>query len=107
MAATFATGQSKAIVDIVCDVCRAEGFSVVKRSHDLTGETLTVDIVATREDGENTNTLAFECSEGEDQVNGKQVENFVRRIHSLRLGGGVYVSSKGFTGDAEFMARKL
>jgi len=107
MAATFATGQSKAIVDIVCDVCRAEGFSVVKRSHDLTGETLTVDIVATRKDGESTRTIAFECSEGEDQVNGKQVENFVKRIHSLRLGGGVYVSSRGFTGDAEFMARKL
>jgi Holliday junction resolvase len=101
------TEQSKAIVDIVCDVCRAEGFSVIKNSSDASRETPTVDIVASRKDGGNTRTLAFECWQGEREVNGKQVENFVQRIHALSLGGGVYVSSRGFTGDAEFMARKL
>jgi Holliday junction resolvase len=107
MAMRAASAQSKAIIDIVCDVCRAEGFSVVKNPQDAGSVSPLVDIVASRKDGDATRTLAFDCWEGEAQVNGKQVEEFVRRIHSLRLGGGVYVSSKGFTGDAEFMARKL
>jgi restriction endonuclease len=107
MAGRTVTGLSKATVDIVCDVCRAEGFSVVKNSRDPSSTFTTVDIVASRKDGENMQTLAFDCWEGEDQINGRQVEDFVKRIHMLHLGGGIYVSSKGFTGDAEFMARKL
>ncbi len=100
-------GPTRAIVDIVCDVCRAEGFSVVKNPHGGASPETTVDIVASRKNGDDTQSLAFECWEGESQVNGRQVENFVSRIHSLGLGGGVYVSPKGFTGDAEFIARKL
>ncbi len=107
MADRTIAGPTRAIVDIVCDVCRAEGFSVVKNSRNERSTDPTVDIVASRKNGKNTQSLAFECWEGENQVNGKQVENFVKRINSLGLQGGVYVSPEGFTGDAEFMARKL
>ncbi len=107
MAGRTSAASSRPIIDIVCDVCRAEGFSVVKSSDAMTNQDLTVDIVASRNAGSKTQSLGFECWEGDYQVNGKQVENFVRRVNSLGLEGGVYVSSKGFTGDAEFVARKL
>ncbi len=67
----------------------------------------TVDIVASRNDEGTERRLAFDCWEGESRVSGHQVEDFVRTIHSLKLEGGVYVSSKGFTEEAEFMGKKL
>ncbi len=107
MAARTVSSQSKAIVDIVCDVCRAEGFQVVKNPSRSRGSTPTVDIVASRNDESAERKLAFDCWQGESRVNGDQVEDFVRRIHALKLDGGVYVSAKGFTEEAEFMAKKL
>jgi Restriction endonuclease len=106
MAARTESTQSKPIVDMVCDVCRAEGFQVVKNSSP-TRNTPAVDIVASRNDEGIERKLAFDCWEGESRVSGHQVEDFVRRIHSLKLEGGVYVSSRGFTEEAEFMAKKL
>src|SRR5712692_909596 len=106
MASRVVPGSPGAIVDMVCDVCRAEGFSVEKKPQPQ-NDSPSVDILASRKNGKKTQTLAFECWEGDDQVNGKQVEGFVKRINTLGLSGGVYVSPKGFTGDAEFVARKL
>src|SRR5215467_1676927 len=97
--------HQRAIIDIVCDVCRAEGFTVSK--NDGKRKSAVVDVIASRDEGEGKKSLAFQCWEGEARINGRQVEDFVRKIHSLDLEGGVYVSSKGFTEDAEFMARKL
>src|SRR5262245_40419252 len=107
MASRTISHQSKPIIDMVCDVCRAEGFTVEKNSPRGKDTNPRVDIIASRKDGEAQRTLAFDCWEGETRVSGHQVEDFVRRIHSLNLEGGVYVSSKGFTEEAEFMARKL
>src|SRR5881397_3569279 len=107
MAARGVSDSPSAIIDMVCDVCRAEGFSVDKNPQPGLDPKLTVDIVASRTRGKKTQKLAFECWGGDVQINGKQVEAFVQRIHALGLGGGVYVSPKGFTGDAEFVARKL
>ncbi len=106
MAARTVSSQSKPIVDMVCDVCRAEGFRVTK-NNSRSKTAPTVDIVASRSDEGNERKLAFDCWEGENRVSGRQVEDFVRRIHALKLDGGVYVSSKGFTEEAEFMAKKL
>jgi len=107
MAARTVSSQSKPIVDMVCDICRAEGFQVVKNGSHSRSSTPTVDIVASRNDEGGERKLAFDCWEGEDRANGRQVEDFVRRIHALKLEGGVYVSAKGFTEEAEFMAKKL
>jgi hypothetical protein len=107
MAVASASDSPRAIVDMVCDVIKAQGFSVDKNPPPGPDPTLSVDIVASRKRGKKTQTLAFECWEGDVQITGKQVEAFVQRIHSLGLEGGVYVSPKGFTGDAEFVARKL
>jgi hypothetical protein len=107
MAARTVSSQSKAIVDMVCDICRAEGFQVAKNTLHSKSSTPAVDIVASRNDEGIERKLAFDCWEGENRANGSQVEDFVRRIHVLKLDGGVYVSAKGFTEEAEFMAKKL
>ena len=106
MAARIVSSQSKPIVDMVCDVCRAEGFRVSKNTSRSRSSTPSVDIVASRSDDGAERKLAFDCWEGAS-VDGRQVEDFVRRIHALKLDGGVYVSAKGFTEEAEFMAKKL
>src|SRR5213078_5001473 len=41
------------------------------------------------------------------QVEGLEVEKFAARLKSLGIQSGIYVSPKGFGGNAEFMARKL
>jgi hypothetical protein len=63
--------------------------------------------VASKAKGKKTQKVAFECWEGDRQVNGREVEAFVLRLRNAGLSSGIYVSPKGFTGDAEFMARKL
>ncbi len=92
---------------MVCDVCRVEGFSVEKNVQAHNEEPLFVDIVASRRARRKTQKVAFECFEGDRQVTGREVESFVSRLRNLGLKSGVYVSPKGFTGDAEFIARKL
>jgi len=92
---------------MVSDVCRVEGFNVEKNVQaDDSGDHF-VDIIASRTTGKQTQKVAFECWEGDRQVNGREVEGFVNRLRSAGLSSGIYVSPKGFTGDAEFMARKL
>lgn len=95
------------VVDMVCDVCRVEGFSIEKNVLAHSEGSLFVDIVASRRAKRKTEKVAFECFEGDRQITGREVESFVSRLRNLGLKSGVYVSPKGFTGDAEFIARKL
>jgi len=95
------------VVDMVCDICRVEGFTVEKNVQAGTLDAQFVDVIASRTQGKKTQRVAFECWEGDRQVNGHEVERFAAQIRSFGLPSGVYVSPKGFTGDAEFMARKL
>ncbi len=92
---------------MVCDVCRLEGFEVERNARPNESEDETVDILASRKNGHDVQRIAFECWEGDRQVNGREVESFIQRLRELDLSGGIYVSPKGFTGDAEFIARKL
>src|SRR2546425_10809865 len=95
------------LLDMVSDVCRVEGFSVEKNVQAGDSGENFVDIIASRAQGKKTQRVAFECWEGDRQVNGREVEGFVNRLRSAGLESGIYVSPNGFTGDAEFIARKL
>jgi hypothetical protein len=107
MAAQTSRDSNNFVVDMVCDVCRIEGFEVEKNVQVGQSESHFVDVVASKAKGKKTQKVAFECWEGDRQVNGREVEAFVLRLRNAGLSGGIYVSPKGFTGDAEFMARKL
>ncbi len=107
MAAQTSPNSNDFVVDMVCDVCRIEGFDVEKNVQAGGSEDHFVDIIASRKKGKKTQKVAFECWEGDRQVNGREVEGFVNRLKNSGLPGGIYVSPKGFTGDAEFIARKL
>lgn len=107
MAASNRSESGNFVVDMVCDVCRVEGFDVEKNAQ--TGDTPSsfVDILASRKKGKKLQKIAFECWEGTTQVEGREIEKFAARLKSLGLESGIYVSPKGFGGNAEFMARKL
>lgn len=107
MAAQTSRDSSNFVVDMVCDVCRVEGFEVQKNVQAEQTESHVVDIVASRRKGKKIQRIAFECWEGDRQVNGREVEGFASRFRRVGVDSGIYVSPKGFTGDAEFMARKL
>jgi Restriction endonuclease len=107
MAAQTSPDSSNFVVDMVCDVCRIEGFEVEKNVQVGESQHGLVDIVASRKKGNKTQTVAFECWEGDRQINGREVEGFALRLKNIGLPSGIYVSPKGFTGDAEFMARKF
>src|SRR5438034_9329265 len=107
MAAQTGRDSSNLVVDMVCDVCRVEGFDVEKNVQAGESESHFVDVIASRRKGDKTQKVAFECWEGDRQVNGREVEGFAHRLRSAGLPDGIYVSPKGFTGDAEFMARKF
>ncbi|HEX4921755.1 MAG TPA: restriction endonuclease [Candidatus Bathyarchaeia archaeon] len=107
MAVQSSPDSGNFVVDMVCDICRVEGFTVEKNVAAGSVEGQLVDIVASRTRGKKTQKVAFECWEGDRQINGHEVERFASQLRSFGLPSGVYVSPKGFTGDAEFMARKL
>src|SRR3989441_10892793 len=107
MASQTSSNSNNFVLEMVCDVCRVEGFNVEKHVQaDDSGDHF-VDIIASRTTGKKTQKVAFECWEGDRQVNGREVEGFVNRLRSAGLESGIYVSPKGFTGDAEFIALKL
>jgi restriction endonuclease len=95
------------VVDMVCDVCRVEGFDVEKNAQTGDSPASFVDILASRKKGKKLQKIAFECWKGATQVEGREVERFAARLKSLGIESGIYVSPKGFGGNAEFMARKL
>ena len=107
MAAQTSPSSNDFVVDMVCDVCRIEGFDVEKNVQAEGSDDHFVDIIASRKKGKKTQKVAFECWEGDRQVNGREVEGFASRLKDSGLPSGIYVSPKGFTGDAEFIARKL
>src|SRR5919108_714673 len=107
MAVQSSRESTNFVVDMVCDVCRVEGFEVEKNVQAGQNEANLVDIVASKTKGKKTQKVAFECWEGDRQINGREVEGFALRLKKIGLPSGIYVSPKGFTGDAEFMARKL
>src|SRR5437899_5391478 len=101
------TDSGNFVVDMVCDVCRVEGFEVEKNAQTGDSPTYFVDILASRKKGKKVQKVAFECWEGTSQVEGREVEKFAARLKSLGIQSGIYVSPRGFGGNAEFMARKL
>jgi hypothetical protein len=107
MAAQTSRDPNNFVVDMVCDVCRVEGFEVERNVQAGESQSHFVDIIASKKKGKKAQKVAFECWEGDRQVNGREVEAFAFRLKNADLSGGVYVSPKGFTGDAEFMARKF
>ncbi len=107
MTSNVASDSGRLLVDMVCDVCRVEGFTVVKNVDSEKNTGNNVDIVASRRVRKKVQKVAFECWEKDSQVNGKEIESFVKRLKALNITSGIYVSPKGFTGDAEFFARKL
>ena len=107
MSAIAPPGSGKLLVEMVSDVCRIEGFTIEKNveAEKNTGNFL--DIVASRRSGRKRQKIAFECWEREAQATAKEIESFVRRLRDLNIRHGIYVSPKGFTGDAEFVAKQL
>src|SRR5256712_14048435 len=106
MASQTSSNSNNFVLDMVSDVCRVEGFNVEKNVQaDDSGDHF-VDIIASRTTGKTTQRVAFECWEGDRQVNGREVEGFVNRIRRAGLSSGIYVSPKGFSGDREMFAPK-
>lgn len=106
MAAQTSRDSNNFVVDMVSDVCRVEGFDVEKNVQAGESQSHFVDIIASKKTAKKEQKIAFECWEGDRQVNGREVEAFAFRLQNVGIPGGIYVSPKGFTGDAEFMARK-
>ena len=107
MAASNRSESGNFVVDMVCDICRVEGFEVEKNAQTGDSPSSFIDVLASRKKGKKLQRVAFECWEGTTQVDGREVEKFATRLKSLRIESGIYVSPKGFAGNAEFMARKL
>ncbi len=107
MTASLASDSGKLLVDMVCDVCRVEGFTVEKNVEAEKNTGNFVDIVASRNVRKKRQKIAFECWERDTQVDGKQIESFAKRLGDLGIKSGIYVSPRGFTGDAEYFARRL
>ena len=49
------------VVDMVCDVCRVEGFDVEKNAQTGDSPSSFVDILASRKKGKKLQKIAFEC----------------------------------------------
>ena len=107
MATSNRSESGNFVVDMVCDICRVEGFEVEKNAQAADSPSSFIDVLASRKKGKKLQRVAFECWEGTTQVEGREVERFAARLKSLRIESGIYVSPKGFAGNAEFMARKL
>ena len=60
MAAQTGRDSSNLVVDMVCDVCRVEGFEVEKNVQAGESESHFVDIIASRKKGDKTQKVAFE-----------------------------------------------
>src|SRR5437773_11857646 len=82
MAAQTGRDSSNLVVDMVCDVCRVEGFEVEKNVQAGESESHFVGVIASRKKGDKTQKVAFECWEGDRQVNGREVEGFAHRLRS-------------------------
>jgi hypothetical protein len=95
------------VADMVCDLCRVEGFEVEKNAQTRGSPNQVIDVLASRKKGKKIHRVAFECLEGTQQAEGREVEKFAARLKSLGIQNGIYVSPNGFAGNAEFMARKL
>lgn len=107
MATGVASNSGNLLVEMVCDVCQIEGFKVEKNVETEANTGSFVDIVASRNLGGKAERIAFECWEKDSQVDSKQIESFVQRLRDLDIESGIYVCPKGFTGDAEYVARRL
>src|SRR2546428_7969187 len=107
MATDARTESGNFVVDMVCDVCRVEGFEVEKNAQSGDSPSHFVDILASRKKGKKIQKGAFECWEGSSQVEGREVERFAARLKSLGVQSGIYGSPKGFEGNAEFMHPRL
>ncbi len=107
MIASATSRPGRLLVEMVSDVCRIEGFTISNNVEAQKNTGNFVDIVASRRQGKKTQKVAFECWEKENHATAKEIESFVQRLHDLNIRNGIYVSPKGFTGDAEFVARKL
>ena len=70
------TESGNFVVDMVCDVCRVEGFEVEKKAQTGDSPSYFVDILASRKKGKKVQKVAFECWEGTGQVEGREVEKF-------------------------------
>src|SRR5947208_14278191 len=107
MATDTRTESGNFVVDMVCDVCRVEGFEVEKNARTGDSPSHFVDILASKKKGKKIQNVAFECWEGSTQVEGREVEKFAARLNNQAIHSGIYVSPKGFGGNAEVMARNL
>src|SRR3989475_795929 len=78
------------VVDMVCDVCRIEGFQVEREidEEDAKGPGH-VSIIATRTEGDDKKQVAFECSESDQQIDAREIEAFRSRLRALRITDGV------------------
>jgi hypothetical protein len=107
MASGVASNSGKLLAEMISDVCQIEGFAVEKNVEVEASTGSLVDVVASRKTGGKTQRISFECWEKDSQVDSMQIESFVSRLRDLDIESGIFVSPKGFTGDAEYVARRL
>ncbi len=90
---------------MVRDVCRFQGFTVELNVEAEKNTGAIVDIVASRKQGRKIRKVAFECWERDVPADAREIERFAKRLRDVNLQHGVYVSPKGFTAHAEYVAR--
>ena len=95
--------------DSVADYLRHLGFEVVLRTRlsDKYEVQHEIDVLASRTEAFGTIRLAVECKYVKTPIDIKEVRNFHDKLTSLGITKGIFVSTGGFTADAEAHAKAL
>jgi restriction endonuclease Mrr len=95
--------------DLVADYSRRRGFDVEARAkmrdrYDVYHE---IDVLSSKKEDFGTIQVAVECKYVKTPIDIKEVRNFHDKLESLGITKGIFVSTGGFTTDAESHANSL
>jgi len=98
-----------ALEDSVAHYFRRMGFDVESRARmrdrfDVSHE---IDVLASKTEAFGTIRIAVECKNVRAPIDIKEVRNFHDKLSALGVTKGIFVSTAGFTGDAESHAKAL
>jgi hypothetical protein len=98
-----------ALEDSIADYFRRMGFDVQSRvrMRDRSDVSHEIDVLASRREAFGTIQVAVECKYVKAPIDIKEVRNFHDKLSTLGITKGIFVSTGGFTADAEMHARSF
>jgi len=101
--------KGASLEDLVADYFRRRGFDVEARvkmrdRYDVYHE---IDVLGSKKEDFGTIQVAVECKYVKTPIDIKEVRNFHDKLESLGITKGIFVSTGGFTADAESHAKAL